>query len=524
MRDKITDFLLMLMVIVIAPLILIWFFIDNYIIHPGRSFEDSEKKRRAQIQKERNVDNGVKRNHINKGDRFLKKEKYEEALAEYLEAYKFEESKSLALDIFLDCINIKSKLGRQQEAIEDCDREINLNPTNADLYVARGICNHQIGKYKEAVDDFNAALKHKSTDVIYFHRAEAQKALGNFAQAEEDYKEAGGKTLEKAVISQKIKEQKLDEKRKLKEKQMRDKETHNLYSQTSFKGREIEKEIKELNRQISEVNRFVRAKDYETALIKYEEIINNNSYYCRYTNIFMSCADICFKIERHRRAKYYYNQEIKYRPLNPDAYYGLANAEFELKRYEKAVLNYDKAISLRNGFSPHYVGRGLAKYELGLYKEAIKDFDRAIYFNPSNKAVYFHKANAEKELGLLDKAQENYQKAGRKIPKELIESENNGTKAGNTEVAENIKEETDTKKDTVIDLTICKAADLKDLAGFNAEKAKKFIRERSRGIIYYDLNSLAEAYEIQPHQMVKLLDLNIVFAKQIVSRGRTIDF
>ncbi len=186
-----------------------------------------------------------------------------------------------------------------------------------------------------------------------------------------------------------------------------------------------------------------------------------------------------------------------------------ANVKCQLGRYQEAVTDYNQAIKYHWGGIEAHTNLGFAKHKLGEPREAIKNFDEAIKLNKSmgidDKSPYYHKI-----FTLI--------KIVSTAPEIIL------NKIGIENLSEEDLTDLFSKKVPSINLETCKASDLENMADFSEEKAKRFVRERSRGIIYYDLNSLAEAFEIQPHEMVKLLDLNIVFAKRIVKRGRSIDF
>lgn len=84
-------------------------------------------------------------------------------------------------------------------------------------------------------------------------------------------------------------------------------------------------------------------------------------------------------------------------------------------------------------------------------------------------------------------------------------------------------EETSTEFKTIILETATKK-ELLTIDGFDEEKVKRFIQERKNGKKYYDLNTFAIDYELQPHQMIMLEDKLIFSQKPVNKIGRKVDF
>jgi tetratricopeptide (TPR) repeat protein len=82
-------------------------------------------------------------------------------------------------------------LGRYQQAINDYDAAIRIDPRFAKAYVNRGVALTYIHEYKKALHDFNTALDLDIQDSsVYFNRGNVFKALGFYERALEDYTKA----------------------------------------------------------------------------------------------------------------------------------------------------------------------------------------------------------------------------------------------------------------------------------------------------------------------------------------------
>ena len=87
--------------------------------------------------------------------------------------------------------NANTNLGKYKEAIENYDKAIELNPQYADAYYNRGNAELDLSKYKEAIEDYNKAieLNPKYADA-YNNRGNAKSYLDDSKEAIADYNKA----------------------------------------------------------------------------------------------------------------------------------------------------------------------------------------------------------------------------------------------------------------------------------------------------------------------------------------------
>jgi Tfp pilus assembly protein PilF len=82
-------------------------------------------------------------------------------------------------------------LGKYQQAIDDYNAAIRIDPRYAKAYVNRGLALTHIHEYQKALHDFNTALDLDIQDSsVYFNRGNVFKALGSYERALEDYTKA----------------------------------------------------------------------------------------------------------------------------------------------------------------------------------------------------------------------------------------------------------------------------------------------------------------------------------------------
>ncbi|HNB22264.1 MAG TPA: tetratricopeptide repeat protein [Candidatus Melainabacteria bacterium] len=117
----------------------------------------------------------------------LKQKKYQEALIYLNSAAK----KYKSAEIFLKRASAFCKIGRFDDAIEDCNQAIAVEPQNADGYLSRGYVRHCQNKEEPAIEDINKAIElNNRNPVAYNNRAWSYAVLGNWQAAVEDCNKA----------------------------------------------------------------------------------------------------------------------------------------------------------------------------------------------------------------------------------------------------------------------------------------------------------------------------------------------
>jgi tetratricopeptide (TPR) repeat protein len=88
--------------------------------------------------------------------------------------------------------HIFKQTGRDTEALADLDEAIRLDPEPYQFWYSRAITHNERGEWKEAVRDFQEALKRKDDSPFstYFELGNVYMRLGEFSEAEESYRMA----------------------------------------------------------------------------------------------------------------------------------------------------------------------------------------------------------------------------------------------------------------------------------------------------------------------------------------------
>ena len=85
----------------------------------------------------------------------------------------------------------KNKLGRDEEAIKDYDKSIELGPHNANIYYNRGVAKNKLGRHEEAIKDYDKAIEldpHNAS--TYYKRGNTKVQLEDYDGAIKDYDKA----------------------------------------------------------------------------------------------------------------------------------------------------------------------------------------------------------------------------------------------------------------------------------------------------------------------------------------------
>jgi serine/threonine protein kinase len=110
---------------------------------------------------------------------------YEEAIQNYDAALRLDPKDAMAYD---RRGLAKGELGQYEEAIRDFDKAIRLDPKDARAYNNRGIAKADLGRHADAIEDFDEALRLDPQYVAaYTNRGLAKFNLGRHAHAIKDY-------------------------------------------------------------------------------------------------------------------------------------------------------------------------------------------------------------------------------------------------------------------------------------------------------------------------------------------------
>ena len=255
----------------------------------------------------------------------------------------------------------KSILKLYQEAIKDYNKAIDLNNNLIEAYTRRGLSKNNLGLYKEAMKDFDKVIELNNKDFqAYIDRGDSKSYLGLYKEALEDY----NKSIEL--------------------------NPNNYVSYSVRAGIKVSLML------------------YKEALIDYDKAIDLNPkyiigyFYRGITKVFL---------KQYSKSIEDFNKAIDLDNNYSLAYYAIAFVKMQLKQYEEALEYFDKAVNSNNNYMIYaflYYGRGLCKNILNMHKEAIKDFDEAIKSDKNYLKAYYNRSLSKNNLNLYKEALKDF--------------------------------------------------------------------------------------------------------------------
>ena len=221
------------------------------------------------------------------------------------------------------------------KAIVDLNSAIALDPGDASLYVQRGSAWIGLREFGRAIEDLNAAISLKPDAEAFMARGEAHTGIGEYASAIEDYEHAV--TLSPGT------------------------DAYTARGSTYFKLNDYDNAIDDFNR--------------ATALDK----TNPDAFMSR-GNVYLARRNFHTAIEE-------FTQAISLVPDVVDSY----SDELELLDSDTELAQYERIIE---SLGAMYCNRGFCYLGIGETDKAIQDFDAAIKLQPENADFYCARSTA----------------------------------------------------------------------------------------------------------------------------------
>jgi tetratricopeptide (TPR) repeat protein len=131
--------------------------------------------------------------HLDKGNSYFDKEKWDEAITEYTAAIEIDPGNAQAYGNRGAAYAEKAKY---EDSIPDYSKAIELDPQNAVLYYNRAIAYNYLGEYEKAIADCTTVIDELElrNNWAYFQRGIAYFALGRYNDALNDFYSAKKQT------------------------------------------------------------------------------------------------------------------------------------------------------------------------------------------------------------------------------------------------------------------------------------------------------------------------------------------
>ena len=154
-------------------------------IRPGLTTEHLKKKYEKRVQQ-----------YNQQWEKLNEKPEIQEALQEMNEAELHEEeqrekAQTLTVWDYIRRGNRAYDEGRQQDAMKEYSKAIEIYPENVGVYIGRGNIYDDLGQYEKAIKDFDKAIElDPNYTIAYYNRGNEYKKLGEHEKAIKDYDKA----------------------------------------------------------------------------------------------------------------------------------------------------------------------------------------------------------------------------------------------------------------------------------------------------------------------------------------------
>ncbi len=113
----------------------------------------------------------------------------------------------------------------------------------------------------------------------------------------------------------------------------------------------------------------------------------------------------------NEKAIEHYDEVIKLKPDDPEAYINRGAVYLKKDDFEKAIQDCTKAIELKPDYFEPYYNRGCAYCKKGDFEQAIQDCTKAIELKPNGPGAYINRGIAYRKKGDFEQAIQDYTKA-----------------------------------------------------------------------------------------------------------------
>jgi tetratricopeptide (TPR) repeat protein len=253
-----------------------------------------------------------------------------------------------------------AKMRRYGDAIEYCNKSIEIDPTSNLGWQCKGAALDNQGKYDEAIKAYEEAIRLDPKD------ADAWNNKGATLNNQGRYDEAIT-ALDKAILL-----------------------NPDLANAYNNKGAALDNQGK-----------------YDEAIKAYNESIRLNPNANAWSNI----GFILYKQSKYDEAITALDKAILLNPDLANAYYNKGAALDNQGKYDEATKAYEEAIRLDHNYAKAWNNIGVILYTQSKYDEAITALDKAILLNPDLANAYYNKGAALDNQGKYDEATKAYEEA-----------------------------------------------------------------------------------------------------------------
>jgi tetratricopeptide (TPR) repeat protein/serine/threonine protein kinase len=325
--------------------------------------------------------------------------------------------------------NAYSKLRRNEDAVADYSRAIELDPKDARFWYNRGVAYHRLRQMDKALGDFSRAIElHPKEARAWSHRGLAYHALGQPGNAIADY----SKAIEldpKDALPWYNRGLVYDDMRQL-NKALGDYskaiELKPTYVAAWYNRGFAHERLHEPDEAVADYSRAIDLDPKHVAARANRSIV-----YMQLSQLDKAIADASRAVELdpgdarvwHTRGLVYdhmrernkaladYSRAIELNAKYLVAWYNRGVLYDRMRQPDKALADYSRAIELDANYADAWNNRGLVYMQQGQPDKAVADFSRAIELDPKYVFAWYNRGNTYTTLGQPDKALADYSKA-----------------------------------------------------------------------------------------------------------------
>ena len=151
-----------------------------------------------------------------------------------------------------------------------------------------------------------------------------------------------------------------------------------------------------------------KLKKFDLALRSWDDVIKlkpNNA------EAYNNKGNILFLLEKYEASIESFKEAIKIKPDYADAYNNLGNPLWKQKKIDESLLSYKKAIEINPNHPEAHNNLGMGLHKLKKYETAFQSYENAIRIKPDYAEAHYNKGNLLFELEKIDKSLESYDTA-----------------------------------------------------------------------------------------------------------------
>jgi len=247
-----------------------------------------------------------------------------------------------------------------QRGIDLITQALQRNPTSALAYSNLGHAYQGLGRYPEAIAQFDQALAiDPDSLVVHFNRAASLSGLKRYDEAVAGYE----RVIELAPG------------------------TIEAWSN--------------LGNALRELKRYDAARaSYECALALSPD----------YAHALSNLGNLLCDLGLYHEAVLSYDRALTSWPNSAESHSNRGNALRELKRFDEAIASFERALALKPDFSEALSNLGNALRDAGRHEEALVSYDRALALRPDYPSALANRGNVLRELRRFDEALSDFER------------------------------------------------------------------------------------------------------------------